>query len=606
MIQIDRRTIIQIFGSLMCRPSILSDLDKFQLEVEDFHTTLDRYIFSAIYNLYVNGAELLHAVDIENYLSSNEVAKKCLEKENGITFLQNCETYSEVENFSYYYTKLKKINLLRDLQKDGYDISEIYTENTLDNNYAEIMDAFEKLTPNDIINKLKSKVATYENKYTYNNYLEESNAFVGIKQLIVNLKKEPEIGQSLQGDILNTITRGARLGKLYLRSLGSGVGKAIPNCVKIPTPKGWKKVGDIKVGDYLFDKNGQPTQVLQIHPQPEKKKVYIVHFESGLAAQCCIDHLWSCRIKQKDKEKSKGTFSTKQLMKYIKECEIAVPTNKAVEYKEKNFISSPVTMGSKTFLTDEPFPIEYLYGSISQRLELLSGIMKKNFKTVESFNTPRVFITENETLKDRIFELCRSLGLKVNCKKREVGYTIKIYPHKKWDKITSIEETEVYCDMTCFTVDNKKALFLMNDFIVTHNTRLSVGDACYLAYPIRYDTIEQKWVSTGACEKVLYIMTEQDPNEIQTMILAYLTGYNEEMFLYGTYDERHLERIGKALDIMERYKDNMLFARIADPCASVVKNLIRKYNIQYGVSYFFYDYIFSSPAMLNEYRDLKL
>ena len=57
---------------------------------------------------------------------------------------------------------------------------------------------------------------------------------------------------------------------------------------------------------------------------------------------------------------------------------------------------------------------------------------------------------------------------------------------------------------------------------------------------------------------------------------------------------------------MKKYADNMLFAHIPDPSASAVKNLFRRYNIQYGVENIFYDYIFSSPAMLNEYRDLKL
>ena len=57
---------------------------------------------------------------------------------------------------------------------------------------------------------------------------------------------------------------------------------------------------------------------------------------------------------------------------------------------------------------------------------------------------------------------------------------------------------------------------------------------------------------------------------------------------------------------MERYKDNFLFVRIPDPCSSLVKNVFHKYSFQKGVEYFFYDYIFSSPAMLNEFRDLKI
>ena len=70
-----------------------------------------------------------------------------------------------------------------------------------------------------------------------------------------------------------------------------------------------------------------------------------------------------------------------------------------------------------------------------------------------------------------------------------------------------------------------------------------IGDACNIVYPIPLDRKKRKWVSTGSAEKVLYIMTEQDPAEIQTMILAYLTGYNEEIFLYGTYGEEELPRI---------------------------------------------------------------
>lgn len=135
-----------------------------------------------------------------------------------------------------------------------------------------------------------------------------------------------------------------------------------------------------------------------------------------------------------------------------------------------------------------------------------------------------------------------------------------------------------------------------------------VGDACKIAYPIYYDNTKREWVITGSAEKVLYIMTEQDPEEIKTMILAYLTGINEEQFLYGEYcnNEDYLQRTKIAVKIMEEYKNNFIFAQIPDPAPSIVKNLFRKYNMQEHVQYFFYDYIFSSPNMLNEYRDLGL
>lgn len=362
MVQTDRNTIIQILGSLMCQPELLSDTDKYQLEPTDFSQQLDKMVFSAIYNLYSGGAEKIHTIDVDTYLQSNDLARELLDKNNGLSFLQDCETYADPNNFNYYYNRLKKFNLLRDLQKSGQDISKIYCENLTDPHYEEINEKFEKINAVDIIKELRGNLASLESKYAYTNIVEESKASTGIRELIENLKIKPEVGVRLQGDIFNTVCRGGRKGKFYLRSAGSGVGK----------------------------------------------------------------------------------------------------------------------------------------------------------------------------------------------------------------------------------------------------TRSMVGDACNIAYPIRYEPKYGKWVATGTPEKVLYIMTEQDPAEIQTMILAYLTGYNEDMFLYGTYKEEHMDRIMKAIDIMERYSDNMLFARIPDPCASVIKNLFRRYNLQEGVENFFYDYIFSSPAMLNEYRDLAL
>lgn len=362
MIQIDRHTIIQVLGGLMNHPDLLNETDKYNLAPEDFPNSLDKYGFSAIYNLYADGANKIHAVDVISLLQENLVAKNLIEKENGVTFFQDCEVNSDEGNFNFYYNRLKKLNLLREIQLTGRDTNDIFCENPLDDNYVEINEKFQKMSVNDIVNVLKGEVASFENKYSYNNLVEESYAADDILELIDEWRKTPEIGYQLQGDIFNTVCRGGRRGKLYLRSAPSSGGKS----------------------------------------------------------------------------------------------------------------------------------------------------------------------------------------------------------------------------------------------------RQMVGDACNIAYPIRYDRNKGEWVSTGSCEKVLYIMTEQDPEEIKTMILAYLTGYNEEIFLYGTYGEEEMPRIKIAADIMEKFKDNMLFARIPDPCSSVVKNLFRKYSIQFGVNIFFYDYIFSSPAMLSEYRDLGL
>lgn len=706
----------------MQRPNILNDTDKYQFDPNDFPRQLDKYFFSAIYNLYVNGAEKIHTVDIDQYLQDNPSAKELIDNEKGIQMLQDCESYAELGNFNYYYNSFKKFALLRELSKSGRDISFFYCENPLHPDYNKINQKFESLKPVDIINHLKGEVAALEDKYSTNSEIEEVRAGEGVLELLHELEQKPEIGLPLQGDIFNTVVRGARLGKLYLRSASSGTGKAIPNYTKIPTPDGIKRVDEIKVGDYLFDRNGMPTKVLAVYPQPEKKKVFKIYFKSGKVAECCEEHLWAYRCNSSRDKEHLNIKSLKDLIEMGNKkgfqnnnggYRYAIPINKPLQFSEKQYSVEPYVMGlilgdgsfrydksQKAFMfssEDEELPAEiykrmgyscykknsdcnynwsfegiynghknvwvedilkdypelwnvkselkhvpfdYYYGSIEQRIDLLAGLLDTDGSIDEKGRIR--FTTISPFLRDDVVWLATSLGFTTSIiedkrdkyttgicydvhimaskemklklfklkRKYEIAYNYanngKRAENREWDSIIKIEETNEYTDMTCFTVDNKEALFLMNDGIVTHNTRTMVGDCCNLAYPIRYDNVEKRWVATGHCEKVCYVSTEQDISEIQTMILSWLTGINEECFLYGTFELSDSNRIMKAVKIMQEYIDNFYLVRMPDPCASVVKNLFRRYNLQKGIQHFFYDYIFSSPAMLNEYRDLGL
>lgn len=76
----------------------------------------------------------------------------------------------------------------------------------------------------------------------------------------------------------------------------TGMGKAQPLDAPILTPSGWKRMGDLAVGDMVVGSNGKPTEVLAIHPQGEKD-VYAVRFTDHSKVECCKDHLWSVQTK---------------------------------------------------------------------------------------------------------------------------------------------------------------------------------------------------------------------------------------------------------------------------------------------------------------------
>ena len=149
--------------------------------------------------------------------------------------------------------------------------------------------------------------------------------------------------------------------------------------------------------------------------------------------------------------------------------------------------------------------------------------------------------------------------------------------------------------------------YLISGASGTGKTRQMVGHACTIAFPERFDIKKNKWVVTGEGRKILFFATEMEKEEIQTMIMAHLSGINEDKILNNYYESpEEKQRVYDAIKVMEYYKDNFIFVRVGDPSIGQIKTLIRKEVLKYDIKYVFYDYIFSSPGLLAEYKDLNL
>ena len=222
---VDKIAIQQVLGCLMKKPSILSETDKYSFTPSDFSSTFEKIIFGSICGLYANGAKSIGIIDIENYVGTDISSKQIYEKNNGIEYLQDIENYVELDNFDYYYNKLKKINLLRDLNKMGIDTKDFYEENLTNPRALEINDKFEQLTISDIIDQTKAKVLGIEKEYLKTDVTETRTVVEGIEDLIEGMDEKEEIGVPIQGKIFNEITAGARKGALYIRSAASGTSK---------------------------------------------------------------------------------------------------------------------------------------------------------------------------------------------------------------------------------------------------------------------------------------------------------------------------------------------------------------------------------------------
>ena len=218
-------TIQQILGSLMKHPQFLSEIDKYSLSMADFSTKFEKYIFTAIQGLWRNGAPKITAFDIESYMEANEGAKKLFEQQNGLEYLQDIEEFSNVENFPYYYAKLKKLNLLRDLKKQNFPVSEFYQEDLTAPDAAEINQRFEELTVADIITAVKKRLLVLESDYAGTEEVQEWDISGDIDDIVDSFGEDGSVGLPIQGSIFNRVIDGAQRSCLTIRSGASGTGK---------------------------------------------------------------------------------------------------------------------------------------------------------------------------------------------------------------------------------------------------------------------------------------------------------------------------------------------------------------------------------------------
>ncbi len=73
-----------------------------------------------------------------------------------------------------------------------------------------------------------------------------------------------------------------------------GVGKSLHVNSLISTPLGWKKMGDIQVGQEVFASDGKAHTVTGVYPQGSIPS-YRVTFTDGYAVDCSMDHIWVVR-----------------------------------------------------------------------------------------------------------------------------------------------------------------------------------------------------------------------------------------------------------------------------------------------------------------------
>lgn len=221
----DKMSIMQVLGCLIQKPSIILE-GEFPIDSLDFEERFHKIIFGAINNLAWKGVTNIDVFQIDEHLSNFDKQYIIFQDNDGIDYLSNITQMAKIENFLYYYKRMKKFSLLRDISRGGQDISEIYDPQEFDPNLSEEkMQKFNDMTIEDILSFYEMKTVSLKSKYLTDGENIKEHAGDGGRKLKEELKKTPEMGAPMQSKIMNTVARGSRKKKLYMRSAPTGFGK---------------------------------------------------------------------------------------------------------------------------------------------------------------------------------------------------------------------------------------------------------------------------------------------------------------------------------------------------------------------------------------------
>jgi len=134
--------------------------------------------------------------------------------------------------------------------------------------------------------------------------------------------------------------------KKFILADDMGLGKFLPVNTPVYTPKGTKKIGDIKIGDKVIGSDGKSHNVIGVFPQGFKE-TYKITFNDGFSILSGDEHLWSVsspnygKNRKNERLKKSLVLSTKQMYEGGKIKVKGINHNKNKEYEIETYYKSP-------------------------------------------------------------------------------------------------------------------------------------------------------------------------------------------------------------------------------------------------------------------------
>lgn len=282
------------------------------------------------------------------------------------------------------------------------------------------------------------------------------------------------------------------------------MGKQLALDTKIPTPTGHSTMGELVIGDKVFDENGDVCRVVAKSQIDYSEQAYQITFKDGEVVEAGAKHQWVGEYTRgKNKMCTKTTEELANLPKDGNSFRFRIRVNDSLKLPEKKLVLAPYLMGYwlgngnavkpeitiqncdvygvlKRIVSDSPLssvrpnvgdscvcripelkkvliksyhdkkiPIEYLRASKEQRIQLLQGLMDSDGCISDRKGQSNYCSTEKELSKG-VSELLWTLGIKNSIS------TAPSTQRKNWEQLSkecgrvATGETLYYVKFTAF------------------------------------------------------------------------------------------------------------------------------------------------------------
>lgn len=263
-----------------------------------------------------------------------------------------------------------------------------------------------------------------------------------------------------------------------------------------------KPIGDILVGDMIYDDEGKLTRVEGVFPQG-KVMTYRVVFEDGRSIVCSGDHLWKVFYHGEWHIRSlKAIFS-------MNVGDVYIPLTKAVDYPQMKLPIPPDVYGSIMVNYIMGYPVDVPFSPEYARRYLRSSIAQKK-RFVESFLKGYATVFSSE----------EKIPCSPDADRKIVNFILRMFWSYGWyaglddgklfvsglRSMLKMESVTVYGkqNATCIKVDNRTKMFLTTNYVATHNTAIMsslLARNATMTYNLSHNVI-------GASKEDLSQMTE--------------------------------------------------------------------------------------------------